>query len=141
MRRSVLVGVVIALVAGCSASTRDEPPADNTAAICRETLAVLGRYEGGDAPEFRPYLKAVEDSFQGREATEASRQAVADYWTAMARDLRPIPDRATKPELRKALREMVDGIERKAAEDDDEPGGGVGAIVRVSNLCAEHRDR
>lgn len=113
---------------------------DNTADICRETLAALQPYSGGDSPEFLAYSKALEDSYQGKGVTEASVQAEARYWAGIARDLRPFADRATNPDLRKALRAQVEAAQRRAEGDGAQPGDS-DAVIRVSKICAEHPDR
>jgi hypothetical protein len=125
MRRRILTAAVVAAIAVLPAGCDGEPAApsgDNTAQICGEYWAVSLRYSSGDAPERLALEKASADVYAGRAKPDAVRAATVALFRAKARDLRPVADRARRPELRSALAAEADYYDSYAARTDPDAG-------------------
>ena len=134
MRRIWTGGLLIVAAslpsAGCGHAAT--APADNTVEVCRQVQGTITRYTT-DAPEFVTVNASVQRGYKGTDDPADVRAAFAAYFRAYGKALRPLAEKATRPELKTALTKLADAYGRGDADSN--------ALSTVLSLCPQPTSR
>ncbi len=136
---SVRTVTVLLLVSACQGSHTgdDMQPVQNKASICKQFNVVSERHNN-NSPESREYAKAMQEAYQGKGESSTHLIAEKAYFRAWVRDLGPLVDRTSDPDLKSALRDQVEHFEHRANGDARAGEGDTQALRRITEICANY---
>lgn len=122
----IVIALAVSAVAGCSSAPK--APRDNTAAVCADYLTTTEQFLK-ESPEGRAVSDAMTREYKGNGDQADTQRALTTFNKAFGARLKPLADKATKPELKNALTKLSDAY--SAGRSD------VAAVKEVADVCPD----